>query len=83
LEIATALRAHPEIKVRMGIHSGPVKETADVNDPSNIAGAGINIAQRVMNCGVSASRGLSKNSQAVISSTYYADFHGEFNHSIR
>ncbi|PYL65993.1 MAG: hypothetical protein DMF25_01730 [Verrucomicrobia bacterium] len=51
LEISTALRAYPEIKVRMGIHSGPVSETADVNDRANIAGAGINIAQRVMNCG--------------------------------
>ena len=51
LEIAEALRAAPEIKLRMGIHSGPVKETADVNDRTNIAGAGINIAQRVMDCG--------------------------------
>jgi TolB-like protein len=51
LEISTALQAHPEIKIRMGIHSGPVNETADVNDRANIAGAGINIAQRVMDCG--------------------------------
>ena len=51
LEISTALQAHPEIKVRMGIHSGPVNETADVNDRANIAGAGINIAQRVMDRG--------------------------------
>jgi TolB-like protein len=51
LEVSTALRAHPEIKVRMGIHSGPVNETADVNDRANIAGAGINIAQRVMDRG--------------------------------
>ena len=51
LEISKALRAHPEIKIRMGIHSGPVNETADVNDRANIAGAGINIAQRVMDCG--------------------------------
>ncbi len=51
LEIAQALKAHPEIAVRMGIHSGPVSEMTDVSGRSNIAGAGINIAQRVMDCG--------------------------------
>jgi TolB-like protein/Flp pilus assembly protein TadD len=51
LEIARALRVHPEIRVRMGIHSGPVSEVSDVNERANIAGAGINLAQRVMNCG--------------------------------
>ena len=51
LEISTALRAHPEIEIRMGIHSGPVNQTQDVNDRANIAGAGINLAQRVMDCG--------------------------------
>jgi adenylate cyclase len=51
LEIAQALKAHPEIAVRMGIHSGPVSEVSDVNERTNIAGAGINMAQRVMNCG--------------------------------
>ena len=51
LEIAEALRKHPEIPVRMGIHSGPVSEMTDVNGRSNIAGAGINMAQRVMDCG--------------------------------
>ena len=51
VEIGAALRAHPEIKVRMGIHSGPVNETADVNDRANVTGAGINLAQRVMDCG--------------------------------
>src|SRR5437868_13924866 len=50
LEIAEALRSHPEIQVRMGIHSGPVNQIADVNDRVNIAGAGINIAQRVLDC---------------------------------
>ena len=42
---------HPELKVRMGVHSGPVNGMTDVNDRSNVAGAGINIAQRVMDCG--------------------------------
>src|SRR6266566_2382454 len=51
LEIARALRAHPEIAVRMGIHSGPVSEVTDVSGRTNIAGAGINMAQRVMDCG--------------------------------
>ena len=51
LEIAQALKAHPEIRVRMGMHSGPVSEVTDVNGRSNIAGAGINLAQRVMDCG--------------------------------
>ena len=51
LEISKALKSHPELRVRMGIHSGPVNEVADLNEQANIAGAGINIAQRVMNCG--------------------------------
>src|SRR5499426_1153020 len=49
-EIAKALKSHPEIRVRMGIHSGPVNEVTDLNEQANIAGAGINIAQRVMDC---------------------------------
>src|SRR6266576_811733 len=49
--IANALRDHPELRVRMGIHSGPVNEVTDLNEQANIAGAGINIAQRVMDCG--------------------------------
>src|SRR5438128_10770521 len=51
LEIAQALKRHPQLQVRMGIHSGPVNEVTDVNERANIAGAGINIAQRVMDCG--------------------------------
>src|SRR4051794_3796240 len=51
LEIAKALKEHPELRVRMGVHSGPVNEIADLNAQANIAGAGINIAQRVMDCG--------------------------------
>ena len=51
LEISKALKNHPEVRVRMGIHSGPVSAVTDVNDRSNIAGAGINMAQRVMDCG--------------------------------
>jgi len=51
LEISQGLKTHPELRVRMGIHSGPVNQVADVNERANIAGAGINIAQRVMNCG--------------------------------
>src|SRR5947209_18736224 len=51
LEISKALKDHPELRVRMGIHSGPVKEVTDLNEQANIAGAGIDIAQRVMDCG--------------------------------
>src|SRR5438874_4585532 len=51
LQISQALRVQPSLAVRMGIHSGPVHHVADVNQRENIAGAGINIAQRVMDCG--------------------------------
>src|SRR6266404_8177184 len=51
LEVSKAMKNHPELHVRMGIHSGPVNEVSDLNQQANIAGAGINIAQRVMNCG--------------------------------
>jgi TolB-like protein/Flp pilus assembly protein TadD len=51
LEISEALKSHPSIQLRMGVHSGPVNEIADVNQRANMAGAGINIAQRVMDCG--------------------------------
>src|SRR5437763_13064314 len=51
LEIAEALQKHPELPVRMGIHSGPVSAVTDVSGRPNIAGAGINTAQRVMDCG--------------------------------
>jgi hypothetical protein len=51
MEISKALKSHPELRVRMGIHSGPVNEVSDLNEQANIAGAGINIAQRVMDCG--------------------------------
>src|SRR5205814_2475140 len=51
LEIAEALQKHTELPVRMGIHSGPVSAVTDVSGRANIAGAGINMAQRVMDCG--------------------------------
>src|SRR5437773_3723455 len=51
LEISKALKNYPKLRVRMGIHSGPVNEVADLNEQMNVAGAGINIAQRVMDCG--------------------------------
>jgi TolB-like protein/class 3 adenylate cyclase/Tfp pilus assembly protein PilF len=51
LEISQTLKDHPHIKLRMGVHSGPVNQVTDVNDRTNIAGAGINVAQRVMDCG--------------------------------
>jgi TolB-like protein/Tfp pilus assembly protein PilF len=51
LQITQALKAHPEVAVRMGIHSGPVSEVTDVSGRTNITGGGINMAQRVMDCG--------------------------------
>ena len=51
LEISRALQEQPKILLRMGIHSGPVNRVIDVNEKTNIAGAGINVAQRVMDCG--------------------------------
>src|SRR5438128_2887983 len=51
MEISKALKNHPDLRVRMGIHSGPVNEVTDLNEQANIAGAGINLAQRVMDCG--------------------------------
>src|SRR5437899_10689179 len=57
MEITKELQKHPgskekpQLRLRMGIHSGPVNEVVDLNEQANIAGAGINIAQRVMDCG--------------------------------
>src|SRR5438445_4963661 len=51
LEISRALKAHPDLQLRMGVHSGPVSGVVDVNERANVAGAGINVAQRVMDCG--------------------------------
>jgi len=62
LEISKALQSQPRLKLRMGIHSGPVNPVADVNDQSNLAGAGINVAQRVMSCGDAGHILLSKRS---------------------
>src|SRR5213595_216569 len=50
-EISRALKDNPRLQVRMGIHSGPVSGVVDVNERTNVAGAGINIARRVMDCG--------------------------------
>jgi TolB-like protein/Tfp pilus assembly protein PilF len=51
MEIAKTLKNRPNVRVRMGVHSGPVDQIKDVNDRVNVAGAGINIAERVMSCG--------------------------------
>jgi len=51
LEISRALQDHPNIQLRMGVHSGPINRVTDVNEKTNIAGPGINVAQRVMDCG--------------------------------
>ena len=51
VEVSRALKSHPEIPLRMGLHSGPIYRVADINANQNVAGGGINIAQRVMDCG--------------------------------
>jgi TolB-like protein/tetratricopeptide (TPR) repeat protein len=51
MEIAKEIRSSPQLQLRMGIHSGPIEEVIDVNERSNVTGAGITIAQRVMDCG--------------------------------
>src|SRR5712672_151946 len=50
-EVGRALKDNPRLQVRMGIHSGPISGVVDVNERTNVAGAGINVAQRVMDCG--------------------------------
>jgi class 3 adenylate cyclase len=51
VEVARALRSHPEMKLRMGVHTGPVHRIPDINTNRNVSGGGINLAQRVMDCG--------------------------------
>jgi TolB-like protein/class 3 adenylate cyclase/Tfp pilus assembly protein PilF len=51
LQISRGLKEHPELRLRMGIHSGPVSSVIDVNERANVAGAGIDMARRVMECG--------------------------------
>ena len=51
VEISRALKEHPRLRLRMGVHSGPVSGVIDVNGHANLAGAGLNMAQRVMGCG--------------------------------
>jgi len=51
IEISKKLKEYPQLKLRMGIHSGPINEVRDVNDRTNVAGGGINLARRVMDCG--------------------------------
>ena len=50
-EVSVALKEHSQLQLRMGIHSGPVSGIVDVNEGANLAGAGVNIAHRVMECG--------------------------------
>src|SRR5947207_11516779 len=71
LEIAQALQTQPESQVRMGIHSGPINQVPDVNDRVNIAGAGINVAQRVLDCG---------DVGHILLSKHVADDLGEYRH---
>jgi len=51
IEIQNALKAHPELLLRTGVHTGPIYRQADIKDNANVVGGGINLAQRVMDCG--------------------------------
>jgi len=71
VEISRALKEHPRLQLRMGVHSGPVSGVIDVNGHANLAGAGLNIAQRVMNCG---------DAGHILLSKHVADDLGEYEH---
>ena len=66
LEIAASLRSHPAVKVRMGLNTGPVRRHADIKEEINVVGGGINIAQRVMDCGDAGHILLSENIAEVV-----------------
>jgi class 3 adenylate cyclase len=68
LEITRGLKDKPELRLRMGVHSGPVSGVVDVNGKANVAGAGINLAQRVMDCGDAGHILLSKHVAEILSS---------------
>src|SRR5207244_3384006 len=51
MQLSQALRDHPELKLRIGLHTGPVYRVRDINANTNVSGGGINLAQRVMDCG--------------------------------
>jgi TolB-like protein/class 3 adenylate cyclase/predicted Zn-dependent protease len=71
LDISRALQEHPHIQLRMGIHSGPVNRVTDVNDKTNIAGSGINVAQRVLDCG---------DAGHILLSAHVAEYLSEYRH---
>jgi serine/threonine protein kinase/TolB-like protein/Flp pilus assembly protein TadD len=66
LQVSRALLSNPEVQLRMGIHSGPVLRTMDANRQRDVAGSGINLAQRVMDCGDAGHILLSKNMAEVL-----------------
>src|ERR1044071_4122366 len=69
VEISRVLKHHPDLPVRMGVHSGPVSEVTDVNGRVNAAGVGINLAQRLMDCGHAGDTLLSKRGAAELQKT--------------
>jgi tetratricopeptide (TPR) repeat protein/class 3 adenylate cyclase len=89
LEISRAIRELPELKLRMGIHTGPVQRVEDINANRNVAGGGINLAQRVMDCGDSGHILISKTVSDVLEqlSTWKTALHDlgevEVKHGVR
>jgi TolB-like protein/Flp pilus assembly protein TadD/class 3 adenylate cyclase len=75
LEISKTLRGHRQIQLRMGVHSGPVNRVADVNDKTNIAGSGMNVVQRVLDCGDAGHILLSKHvAEDLVQSRYWKPY---------
>src|ERR1700693_2708267 len=73
LEIARLLERHPQIKLRMGLHTGPICRHADIKDEINVVGGGINMAQRVMDCGDAGHILLSRNVAEVLQLSGWSD----------
>src|SRR5713101_3375023 len=73
LELGRSLRSQAALKLRMGIHTGPVYRIADINSNRNVAGGGINIAQRVMDCGDAGHILLSGTAAEMLSQVTYWD----------
>ena len=71
VQISGVLKEHPSLPLRMGVHSGPVSGVIDVNGHANLAGAGLNMAQRVMDCG---------DAGHILVSKHVADDLGEYEH---
>jgi len=89
LQVNRVLRSHPDLRLRMGIHTGLVYRTEDINTSLNVGGGGINLAQRVMDCGDAGHILVSKTVAEMLLqvSTWSGSFHdlgeAEVEHGVR